>query len=555
MDNTQQQKQKRAVIYTRVSTDEQADAGTSLRDQDSVCLAKSMDIGAVVVKKIVDSGVSGSRYLTRDGIQEALDIIEAGGADVVIATNMSRCSRDAEHQAAIRRRIRNAGAQLILVDLSIDDSTPAGTLAVGIMGQFAEFERATITERTTRGRRRRALEGKQPARSMAPFGYKIVGKRDVLIGTHKEAQLGDYEIIEDQARWVREIFTRYAAGASLRSISSWATAAGVPNVRGGKMWYDSGIKRLFENPVYRGEATYGRFRRIYDEGRLAQGWRDISYLRERPEADWIYIDAPAIVSEELWRRCNDRLHTARKQFGGNPKRKHMLTGLLQCPVCERGMTGTRRERDGHKEHDYACRDSRPSRNAAKIVCCAKHYRAERVERLTLDAVRYLAADPDAVSAALASYRRDTKARRDPKEGDRLRAGLRALEAKERATVQAQVAGIQAGADPSAYASLLGEIARDRAGLQRRLMEIEILHQALTPDPIVSPATLLSDAAADLLEVLESETLTDSEKHDLLSHVIESITPFDNDAGGGENGFVLRMKPFWADQSVPNISRL
>jgi len=291
------EKKLRAVIYTRVSTDRQAEKGTSLEEQLSACTKYALELGWMVVAHVQDAGVSGARYETRDGIQEVLALIEGQHADAVVIACMDRYSRDREHQTAIRRRIHNAGGRVELVNLRVDD-TPTGNLLFSIAGDFAQYERETIIERCTKGRRRKATEGHQSARSWSPYGYHIIGKRDVLIGTHAAADEGRYVIVEDQAKWVREIFARYAAGTGLHALATWLSSAGVPTSRSGKMWRASGIKRMLENPVYKGKGTFGRYLRIYDESRLARGFKAISTLRERPEDEWITIEPSLPIVNE-----------------------------------------------------------------------------------------------------------------------------------------------------------------------------------------------------------------------------------------------------------------
>ena len=50
----------RAVIYTRVSTNRQAEEGTSLEVQEAACLRKAQDLEAEVVDIVSDEGVSGA---------------------------------------------------------------------------------------------------------------------------------------------------------------------------------------------------------------------------------------------------------------------------------------------------------------------------------------------------------------------------------------------------------------------------------------------------------------------------------------------------------------
>ena len=80
---------------------------------------------------------SGALYHARPGIQAALRDLEAGKADTLIIANLSRFSRDREHQSTIKKRVEAAGARLVFCDMDFAD-TPEGDLAFGIMGTFAD---------------------------------------------------------------------------------------------------------------------------------------------------------------------------------------------------------------------------------------------------------------------------------------------------------------------------------------------------------------------------------------------------------------------------------
>lgn len=64
---------------------------------------------AEIIAHHEDAGVSGAFYESRSGIQAAIRDIETGRADVLIVYNVSRLSRDREHQSAIKKRVELAG--------------------------------------------------------------------------------------------------------------------------------------------------------------------------------------------------------------------------------------------------------------------------------------------------------------------------------------------------------------------------------------------------------------------------------------------------------------
>lgn len=216
-----------AIIYTRVSGNEQAEHGTSLESQRDACRAKALSLALPVSAEYEDAGTSGGFLLSRGGMQAALADIHAGRADTLICASISRYSRDTEHQQSIKKAVQAAGGRLVFCDMDFDD-TPEGDLAFGIMGNFAEYERKSIATRTEKGRRKRAEQGKQPARARAPYGYHVVGKADVLRGDHPADLCGQYLVIEPEAEIVRAMFDRYTSGTNtLSGLARWLNENGI----------------------------------------------------------------------------------------------------------------------------------------------------------------------------------------------------------------------------------------------------------------------------------------------------------------------------------------
>lgn len=74
----------RAVLYTRVSTDEQAQRGYSIPDQLRELREYAGRVGLEVVGEVVDDGYSGTSP-DRPGLHRIMELAEAGEADVVLA--------------------------------------------------------------------------------------------------------------------------------------------------------------------------------------------------------------------------------------------------------------------------------------------------------------------------------------------------------------------------------------------------------------------------------------------------------------------------------------
>ncbi len=170
-------KTRGAVIYIRVSTEEQAKHGTSPETQREAGCRLAEREGLPIIEICADEGVSGKRYTSRPGIQRALHLLETGQASVLIATKIDRIGRSASVILDIARRVRQAGANLINSDHRIDE-TPMGQFTLTMFAAMAELEHGSIAERLIGGHHRRAEGGIQTARLHSPFGYHIVGSAD-----------------------------------------------------------------------------------------------------------------------------------------------------------------------------------------------------------------------------------------------------------------------------------------------------------------------------------------------------------------------------------------
>jgi site-specific DNA recombinase len=77
---------KTAVLYARVSGEEQAKKGYSLPDQRQALREWAKDEGYEVLEEIADEGWSGA-YLERPGLDRVRDLVEAGGVSIVVASS------------------------------------------------------------------------------------------------------------------------------------------------------------------------------------------------------------------------------------------------------------------------------------------------------------------------------------------------------------------------------------------------------------------------------------------------------------------------------------
>src|SRR5215213_4947000 len=102
---------KRAILYARVSTDEQARSGYSLAQQIEALREYVGREGYEVLEEIVDPGQSGAS-LERPGMDRVRDLVSAGGVSVVFAQDRDRFSREPAYTYLLRRELEEHGCEL-----------------------------------------------------------------------------------------------------------------------------------------------------------------------------------------------------------------------------------------------------------------------------------------------------------------------------------------------------------------------------------------------------------------------------------------------------------
>ena len=165
----------RALIYTRVSTDEQAKTGFSLANQEKECKNFAERNGYEVIKIYVEKGESGSTS-KRTEFQKLIKycLTHSKEIDALIVYKLDRFMRNLEEQITIINQFKKIGIRVLAVHDPNDDKTASGILMRNILGCFNQYENDLKSERVTAGMKEAFLQGNWQWR--APLGYKTVNK-------------------------------------------------------------------------------------------------------------------------------------------------------------------------------------------------------------------------------------------------------------------------------------------------------------------------------------------------------------------------------------------
>src|SRR3954451_16575951 len=206
-----------AALYARVSSEQQAHSGSiasqvaSLRERvaaDGVRLEPG--------HAFPDEGYSGPSLL-RPALERLRDAVAAGTVDRVYVHSPDRLARRYAYQVLLVDEFRRLGIEIVFLNRAIGLS-PEDDLLLQVQGMVAEYERAKILERSRRGKRHAAHEGRISVLSGAPYGYRYIGK-------HEGGGVARYTIDEAEAPAVRLMFQwigreRVSIGETCRRLRS-----------------------------------------------------------------------------------------------------------------------------------------------------------------------------------------------------------------------------------------------------------------------------------------------------------------------------------------------
>lgn len=468
----------RAAIYCRVSTEDQEREGSSLDTQLAACRKKATELGYEVSEQHIIREVYSGLSLERpklDQLRQWLRNKEISGA-VVYSTD--RLSRDPLHLLLLVGEFDGAKAPLVFVTEPLDNSME-GQLLGYVRGWASKLEAFKIRERSIRGKRQRAREGRLPAANHARlYGYIYIrgkGKGE-----------GIRQINEQEAKWVREMYSWLVEERlSSESITNRLRGLGIRTPSGRGYWVSSTVKKILKNPAYCGRTyaftcTYGepKFRLKPDVKRKNTG------IIRKPREEWIEIPGatPAIISEELYNAAQDRLAENRKMALRNSRRQYLLHGHIYCQRCSRafwGSPGIKKRRDKQYCYPfYQC--SGKLRKVTPVKCDNRRYNAKQLESTVWREVEKILSQPEVIFDELAKSIGQNKANLWEKELEGVKIQLKNRgKQKDRAWKAYEITG-----DEDKFREEIAAIDREIIDLQNKKSQLEsqiLSDRQFTPD--------------------------------------------------------------------------
>lgn len=286
----------KGVIYTRVSTTEQAIDRTSLETQERECqdYARKHRVEVIEERIFREKGES-AKVANRPELQNMLEYVRKhkGDIEVLYIWKIDRLSRNLGDYYGIKVALDRLGVRIVSVTEPIDDD-PVGRFLEAILAAAAQFDNEIRAIRTVGGMRARVLQGEWP--HAAPVGY-----------TKKERR-----VIPDKhfGPIVTDILTTFSKGGyNLSTIREYAFQKGITTKKGGQKTSDA-MKAILTNPIYAG---YTRNKLV--DGALTKG-----------------LHKP-LVPVEVIEKNQELISGRRKNYVVRGDDLYPLKGTLCCSNC------------------------------------------------------------------------------------------------------------------------------------------------------------------------------------------------------------------------------
>lgn len=294
-----------AIIYCRVSTEEQAEDGHhSLAAQETLCRKAAVAAGIGVVGVFRDPGRTATN-MHRPGLQDALARCQQdAGVKVLFVQDTDRLARNTQDHLTIRAMLQKCGVALMSVSQPMLSDSAEGNMIDTIIASVNQFQSDITARKTLKGLEEKVRKGGWPAK--APLGYRNVG-------TGPDDQVRAVEIDPRAGPLVRELFAQYATGNfTVNSVTAIFNGKGLRS-HTGKELRSSKVHEILRNRFYMGEVRW--------HGITAQGTH--KPLVDRP----LFYSAQKALQMRGFQKSRDRKHD------------FLLRGIVFCARCGRRLVG------------------------------------------------------------------------------------------------------------------------------------------------------------------------------------------------------------------------
>ncbi len=360
-------------IYIRVSTQEQADNPEgSIKNQrerlEQMVELKNYEGNFGEIKDVFIDEAKSGKDTNRAELQRMLREIEKGNINLVMASELSRVSRNIQDFAKIWNMMKEKGCSFFSLRENFDTTTAAGEMVLYTLANLSQFERRQVSERVSANFIARAKRGLSNG-GVTPVGYKRI-----------EGKPGYLEIDEDQRLTVEKCFEYYlqeetlALAAKRLNKENYQLKARMSGGRATSKHFNvENLYRILTNKAIAGVKTYEEHGEVHEV-----------------KAVW-----PAIIKRGKFDKVQKLLAKNRSvKKSASPRRyPYILTGLVYCADCGDRLCGKSahgaKGKVGYYEHGWRYRKNYCKTDKMHNCSSPTRFSAERVHELVLEKITNL----------------------------------------------------------------------------------------------------------------------------------------------------------------------
>lgn len=272
------------------------------------------------VEGYVDEGISGTSVNKRDSFKRMIADSKKGKFDLILTKEVTRFARNTLDSISYTQKLLDNDVGVYFQSDNINTIMPDAELRLTIMASVAQDEVRKLSERVKFGFSR-SIEKKRVLGNNNIFGYR---KDNTKLVIH-----------EEEAKMIRELFELYSEGEmGFYKISEYFKQKGYKGKNGTPISSQT-LRRIIRNPKYKGYYRTGTVKVVDYKLHKAQ---------KMPKEEWKIFECkeniPAIVSEELWEKCNNLLEKKsasclnRVENKDVFKSRYAFSGLIYCKEHE-----------------------------------------------------------------------------------------------------------------------------------------------------------------------------------------------------------------------------
>ena len=339
-------KQRKVVVYARVSTEHEAQLNALENQKDWYKPILQQHSEWELVRMYVDEGITGTSAKKRPQFMQMIQDAEKGQFDLILTREVSRFARNTVDTLQFTRSLKSKGVEVFFINDNIKTFDGDGELRLTIMATLAQDESRKTSIRVKAGQQTSMVNGVLYGNGNI-LGYDRVGK-DLIINP-------------EQAETVRKIFRWYLDGLGLRAIQINLEKEGRLTATGKKNWYCANISKVLQNSFYCGIITYHKqFTPDFLEQKRIHNFGDIEQVIVKGTHE-------PIITEDEFNQVQQILNSKRETLVNNEsgkRRQHgaktpinVWTDLLECECGHKFNRKVWQRKPSGIQYAYQCYSS------------------------------------------------------------------------------------------------------------------------------------------------------------------------------------------------------